>query len=252
MSNLTDALIAAKLIGAQGGGSGGGSGSGIMHIHNVDAEYDETTGDEITPSHLSATYSEIASAIESDMLVYHDDYKGFVKNHSDYGGEYKVWVELPTSNTFAYVATAIIPFVSDQVDGYLVLDDYDSSPVYYFNSNCMENLILVSANAIDANAVECALSAGDGTLVVDVIIEYDIGAERLNLEMNYNVNVFSPAFYGEGTAADKDWIGGLLTQKLFGGWYDISGFSYSGNTLIMPNCLFKSLVDNFTTAHFTL
>ena len=41
MSNLTDALIAAKLMGAQGGGSGGGSGSGggTLIIH-----FDDDTG----------------------------------------------------------------------------------------------------------------------------------------------------------------------------------------------------------------
>ena len=37
MSNLTDALIAAKLIGAQGGGSGGG---GVLYFKSI---YDEAT-----------------------------------------------------------------------------------------------------------------------------------------------------------------------------------------------------------------
>lgn len=248
MSNLTDALIAAKLVGGSGGSGGG---SGIMHIHNVDTEYDETTGDVITPSHLSATYAEIASAIENDMLVYHDFFKGFVVNHYESGGTYNVIIQFPFAVSGASMVTSVVKHQSDSANGYLVAVSDDTAE-YSFDVNSKIGLICVTAEATGPSSVECKLISLDGGVSCEVTVEGD-DTERVSLDISYSIiSPNTPVFYGEGTAADKDWIGGLLTQRLFGGWYDISGFSASGSTIVMPNCLFKSLVDNFTTAYFTL
>lgn len=86
MSNLTDALIAAKLIGAQGGGSGGGSGlpeittepveilaeqnvnfsdQDGMYMGGVSGQYSINVGDNITVAWDGVPYDCVASELNS-------------------------------------------------------------------------------------------------------------------------------------------------------------------------------------------
>ena len=69
MSNLTDALIAAKLIGAQGGGSGGGSGGGETTTPLiVKIDWDDNLGPD-GGYFADHTYNEVRDAIDNGQIV---------------------------------------------------------------------------------------------------------------------------------------------------------------------------------------
>ena len=116
MSNLTDALIAAKLVGGSGG-SGGGSGSG----GGLYIEYAEGM------SSINATYNDVVNAISNGNSVY-------LAKEVD-GGRliYQCMVYRSTQDNYmvVFVGTLgvssqtlkgeLLPFVSSTPDGLLAL-----------------------------------------------------------------------------------------------------------------------------------
>ncbi len=70
MSDLMNALIAAKLM----GNGGGGGGSGLEHVHATLTYVDEG-GDEPTPVYtLNKTYAELKAFTDAGKLIYFDGY----------------------------------------------------------------------------------------------------------------------------------------------------------------------------------
>ena len=260
MSNLTDALIAAKLVGGSGG-SGGGSGSGgIFHVHNVEGEYDDTTGDVITPPHLSATYAEIAAEVEAGNLVWLDDPQGVMlaQEHNE-GEPYKVTFRSPALAYPGYsLLVAPIVFEASTADGYLVVDFEPCVMAEDWSFHAFSVVVVLTVEAYDTNEAGVVFSLPQGRLETLFYVEQDTetGADRLVVAPQ---NVF-----GDFRGFSMDYLSDMQSfleyaiYRLFGVWgeyeslssngefrYSISGLQYDKNTGIVsaPDCIFKRVLD---------
>lgn len=110
MSNLTDALIAAKLMGNGGGGGGGGSSDNVLVAH---FDYNETIDNYV----LDKSYTEFAEAWQGGKAI-------LIVSH-DYGvGHVTEWT--PGTQPMRFIFSAI-GFLGGTLMG-LIVDRYQLNP----------------------------------------------------------------------------------------------------------------------------
>lgn len=261
MSNLTDALIAAKLIGS--GGSGGGS--GIFHVHNVKGEYDDATGDVITPPHLSATYAEIAAEAAKGNLIWLDSPAGvlFEQTHNE-GEPYRViFSAIAPYNKYASLScVAYITYEASTDDGYLIetggeYTEYSIAESWVWTAS--EGLVLVQVEAVSTHAADVCFYLPTGQLVTTFEVTGGDDPETSDTHLIIEPYNVAGDFYGFSMDDLSDMQSFLESAiyRLFGVWgryrslsdgkfsYYISGLQYDPSTHIVPapDCIFKRALD---------
>lgn len=268
MSDLMNAIIAAKLV---GGGGGSGSGGDLFHLKIVET----FTPDDPTDPDSGGTYSyaldktgaEIDVAINAGKVLYCDglqdafdgvlvpSFSGFCYPVDWYEGTGTLKIVICLGNYDEGGVGHYTPrFSCNDATHYLTSSSermaFDRNTISYFSS--MSNGLIVGfvEPAGDA-AFDVYLHAIDGSVTAfcEIVTDPETGDSRFYIDgWNLDPEINAPAFYGDGSATYTDALAFRLERALL----QPRGIEdYNSSTHVLGQCFLKHIY-NGAFSGFTL